>query len=479
MMRRDTTLENLLLTEPLRTKATLKYEVRTLESDLASLVPVSKNTPAPCSLEVARLCYVLANKYLDYLALMDCSFSTSFCLSLDFDECTSWIEHYHSVLRLRMQLSQVTAEAEIKVLLDLASLYFYINQSYLERPNSSANSNQAKEEPLYQLFSSGDLKYWFLGLVNYWNQQPKKINVVYSFQKWSCEEQKFALDFFASAECIHLINALFFYKLAPEQLEENIHPEKMISVQQKLETLHSGLLELRKQLFKDLTQDIEPGVDFLCTSKELLPPGIKFEIASPYISLIHEALKLFKGNIQFSVSKINNISAISNFTKAYSFGFNPGLVVDTVMLLRQSYTIDDDSLFEQEIRALLQQSSTMECLNLYGYFANKDTCYFLHTFVLVLSESHVVNWLPVLNTGQRELIKKCYSSLKLIMENLRGQLNSRAIHPDPYQYLPSTKKIIIRQRNQLAILRMLEVYSNEKPKIKRSDLEHLFLSLED
>ena len=410
---------------------------------------------------------------------MDCSFSTSFCLSLDFDECTSWIEHYHSVLQLRMQLSQVTAEEETKLLIDLASLYFYINQSYLERPNSSANSNRAKEEPLYQLFSSGDLKYWFLGLINYWNQQPKKMDVVYSFQTWSNEEQKFALDFFASAECIHLINALFFYKLAPEQLEENTHPEKMISVQQKLEALHSGLLGLRKQLFKDLLQDIEPGVDFLCNSKELLPPGIKFEIAPPYISLIHEALKLFKGNIKFSANKIKTTSAISNFTKAYNYSFNPALVIDTVMLLRQIYALDDDSLFEQEIRALLHQSSTQECLNLYGHFANKDTCYFLHTFVLVLSESHLVNWLPVLNTGQRELIQKCYSSLQLIMENLRDQLKNRSIHTAPYQYPSSTKKIVIRKRNQLAILRMLEVYSNEEPKIKRSNLEYLFLGIED
>jgi len=122
-----------LLTEPIRAKAKLKYELRNLESNLAQLIKTKKQELL-CFQEIADLCSLLIDKYVDYLNLMDVVITPSFFLSLDQDKSTPWLEHYHLLLRLKNQLSSSTLEEEKNLLMDIASLYFYIKQACVEAP---------------------------------------------------------------------------------------------------------------------------------------------------------------------------------------------------------------------------------------------------------------------------------------------------------------------------------------------------------
>ncbi|RUR06979.1 hypothetical protein [Legionella sp. km772] len=365
MEHKDIVLDKLLLTEPIRIKAQLKYELRNLEAHLARLIK-AKNQQPNYFVEVANLCQLLIDKYLSYLSLMGAAISPSFFQTLEHDKPKAWFEHYQLLLKLKQQLHGANSEEEKNLTIDILTLYFYIKQAHLEsmQPEAPYSVNDG----IYKLFLTGDLKIWLVGLIHYWNQNtPMSID----FQAWPKQQLLYAIDFFASPECVHLINALFFYTLFPEQLEKNLHPEKRISLQLKIEHLHSYLTLLRQQLYKVAALNgIKPEVDFLCHSKDL-PPGITFEVHSSYQTLILEAVKLFKLSVTSLENKLDKVHLIQAIFTAYKFRFDPCRFIDTAMVLRQVIDARDEQVFSQEMVNLYRQLTTSECLDLYGYFSNK------------------------------------------------------------------------------------------------------------
>ncbi len=479
MEQKESFLEGLLLTETVRTKAKLKYELRTLENTLDQIIK-TKKLPLSCPNKLANLCHLLSNKYLDYLRLMDVSISPSFFMTLEIDKRTPWLEHYQLLLQLKKQLTVATLEEEKEILIDIASLYFYIEHASIEEPPQQKVPSRAKHDSIYELFRSGDIKLWFIGLINFWSlYSSENSEPCINFQEWTIQQQQYALDFFASAECTHLINALFFYKLFPEQLEGNsLHPEKLISLHRKLELLHHYLSLLRQQLYRAAIQHgLKPEVDFLFHSNEL-PPGIKFEIHPSYQGLIQEAVKQLKTPCKSTASKLSGIYPIHDLFTAYKFWFNPSRLIDTVMVLRQTLASEDKSVFYQEMVSLYHQLSTTECLDLYGYFSNKDTRYLFYTLSLILNASDLSEWLPPLKDREKETIQEGFHTLQIVMEALRTELKNRAIHTDSYQYELPKKVIEIRKRNRQAVLRLIEIYS-AKAEHNNLNLEQLFMDMDE
>lgn len=138
---------------------------------------------------------------------------------------------------------------------------------------------------------------------------------------------------------------------------------------------------------------------------------------------------------------------------------------------------DKASEFYQQMRELYGQLATTDCLDLYGYFANKASCYLMRT-LLSIQQNDNHPWLPELTEQEKQAINNMYEDLNCVMEALREELVSRNIVTKPYDRHLSGKKISPGQRIRATVIRILSLYS-KKMANNNSKLEHLFALLED
>lgn len=340
----------------------------------------------------------------------------------------------------------------------------------------SLNNVTCKEDEInfiYLLCVSKDIARCFLGLVNSWNQEEEYLNRCV-FSSYTSHELESCMMFFDSLEFANLANALFFYKLFPNQLEKNAHPEKLISLHLRLNYLHLKLLFVRQKLHdKAAVHGLKSGLDYFCSNNEL-PAGLSFQINPFYQSVIEEAVKLLKLPLKNSVATSNDTLFIDKLFAVYKFSFNPNRLIDIAMSLEPLF--DDKKNLADYVCSRYQALSTRECIDLYGYFINKETRYFLYTFILTLQET--TSFLPSLSEKQKTLIQKCFSIIQGIMEHLRVELKNRSIITEPYPSELPNKKIEIRKRNKLALLRIIDVYEVVSPEPRGPRLEQFFLELE-
>lgn len=487
MTQNTPTLSNWFVTDNYRAKAQIKYKLKHLENRLGKCFDQQEGDICPVK-DIHLLCMILSNKYWDYLKLID---AHSKFKHLELPEVLneiSWLDAYSRIETLKQKLSKVVDSLEeVQVIVEISLLYKHIAKS-IESKDFSGKINDSVEEYIdefKQLFKKEKLRLWLSKLVDIWNQksilfkEPAKL-----FRSWTIEEQSEALEFFSESELVNLVNAIFFYKLYPDKLfNELIHPEKLVSVSMRLGFLHEFIEVLQRQLHSNAHQyGLNPGIDFLFHGDEL-PQGIMIEVNEVYREIIQLAVK----NLKVSCTPENNekvtLERLHDLGRAYKFWFNPNRLIDAVMVLQQRLVTEgksheeDLAKFHQEMLILYRQLTTTECLDLYGYFANNDSRYLLYTLYSIIN-GYSLDWLPSLNETEKKAIDRVYNALKCVMEALRVELKNRCVTTEPCAYDLGKKHVQVGRRNREAVFRIIAIYGCETITVSDT-LEKLFSFIEE
>lgn len=479
-------LSHWFVTDDYRAKAQIKYELKHLESRLHQYLDVRSDL-VYCSDEVNALCHTLAYRYLDYLKLIDAHVKVDFVELSEQAKTISWHERHEMIVGLKQQLSKTAVlEEEIKLITEIASLYHQCTQVInAPLPSEPESFGQEPVDELLQLFHQHNLKCWLSDLVNLWNQN-NVLNIEPSllFRNWSLKEQQLALDFFSDTEWVNLVNAIFFYKLYPDKLfNELIHPEKLVSVRMRLGCLHETIELLQRQLYSiALQHGLKPGIDFLFHGDEL-PQGILIEINQEFRENIQLAVKSLKMKLTAENEQQAIIERLHDLGRAYKFWFNPNRLIDAVMVLQQRLVnelIDGANqapVFHQEMLILYRQLTTTDCLNLYGYFANNDSRYLLYTLFTIV-QGKPIDWLPELVDAEKKAVERVFQALKCVIEALRAELKNRNVTTEPYIYDLAKQHLQAGRRNRDAVFRIIAIYGHETVTISDT-VEKLFGFVED
>ena len=474
-MQNTPNLSNWLVTDEERAKAQIKYELNQMKSSLHKYLFDAHSVTTDLE-QVINLCSAIANKYIDYLRLMDCKTEVNFCEA----SVPCRFDHFNIILNLEQQLAQaLSLDVKKNLIIEIASLYKLVKSVGSLDAMRQVNkfSNQLK-----QLLAKQRLDLWLVGLIDFWSQhETTDIEFAALFNDWNVSQQQMALNFFAEPNFVDLVNAIFFYKLYPEKLfSQVIHPEKLVSVRTRLSIVHSYIELMQKQLFHaSLQNGLTPGVDRLLHEDEL-PQGIIFEVNENYKGIIQEAIKRLK--VPFTPKNANKatLELLHDLKLAYKFWFNPNRLIDAVMVLRQSLSGDTGSkaVFQQEMLNLFGQLTTTECLDLYGYFANNDSRYLRYTFLAVINGTSFP-WLPVLDEGDKAAVADVFDALSGVMEALRIELKNRHVLTEAYVDSVDKDNIHIGQRNRDAISRVITIYSKASSITGNAAMEELFRSIEE
>lgn len=486
MTQKTLILSNWFVTDNDRAKARIKYELKLLETQLGNCY---KQQDDIASLKGRyALCKALADKYSDYLKLIDIDSKFKQFEYLETLKEINYSEAYNRILHLKQKISApVNLQEEAKIIVEISSLYQYLAKA-IESNDFSEGINHLilnHFDKLKPLFQKENLELWLSTLVDIWNhnsillREPAKL-----FRNWGLEEQTMALSFFSESEVVNLVNAIFFYKLYPDKLfNELIHPEKLVSVRMRLGFLHEFIELLQKQLHSNALQyGLNPGVDFLFHGEEL-PQGIMIEVNEVYKEIIQLAVK----NLKVLLTPENNekvtLERLHDLGRAYKFWFNPNRLIDAVMVLQQRLVMesisqeDDLEKFHREMLILYRRLTTTECLDLYGYFSNNDSRYLLYTLYSIINGCSL-DWLPSLNAAEKNAIARVYEALKCVMEALRVELKDRFVTTEPYLYDLGKKEIHAGRRNREAVFRIIAIYGCERM-VMSDSLERLFNLIEE
>lgn len=337
---------------------------------------------------------------------------------------------------------------------------------------------------LNKLFYPSHLSEWFMTLVHFCNyNQQHPVELTKIFAEWSTPQREVMVSYFSTPELVNLSNAVFFYKLYPDKLfNELIHPEKLVSVCIRLGQLHQFIEQLQNQLYTAAKQyGLKPGIDYLFHGDEL-PQGIMIEVTDEYREIIQQAVKKIKVQCTPENQLHVTIERLHDLARAYKFWFNPNRLIDAVMILQQQLVKEktckeqDLELFQQQMMVLYGELTTTECLDLYGYFNNNDSRYLLYTLYSIIHE-HPIDWLPVLKQEERHAIDAVFYALSSVMEALRAVLKTRHVTTEPYVYDLGKQEIKAGRRNREAVFRVLAIYSCEFS--TRETVDKLFACIED
>ena len=472
------------VTKESRAIATTKYQLKQLEIRLNKYLDLDGGIEFFPD-EINSVCDLLTQRYLDYLKLIDIGNKY-----IDYelpapDKTLNWQKKYCLIVELKQQLSRTTnLEHKINLIKEIASLYHHFNK--LNRlPQASPLTSGEHITDLKKMFSTTDFPSWLISLVDFWNDtkdQPQKSSSL--FQQWNHQEQQSALDFFSAPELVNLINAIFFYKLYPDKLfNELIHPEKLVSVQMRLSLLHHYIEELKNQLCTTALQHgLKPGIDYLFHGTEL-PQGIMIEVNESFRETIQLAIKELNVKYTPETEEQITIERLHDLVRAYKFWFNPNRLIDAVMVLQQrllkEHIAQENQLevFRQEMVVLYGQLTTTECLDLYGYFANNDSRYLLY-ILFTIAQGSPLDWLPSLNNIEKNAITKVFQALQCVMEALREELKNRHAATEPYLYDLAKQHIMAGRRNREAVFRIIAIYGSAAFTLNET-VEQLFSFIEE
>lgn len=326
-----------------------------------------------------------------------------------------------------------------------------------------------KTRELMELFQNEDRKSWLLLLVGFCNNNPR-LDLYAVFCELKPFELEFILNYLTESESVDLINAIFFYKLYPDKLYNiGVHPEKLVSIRARLRTFY-GFIEIMQLHLLSLVKQwgLKFSVDHLFHGDNL-PDGIVMECSHEHQTIIQLAIKSIRVNFTSESEEALMLEWLYDLGYAYKFWFNPNRLIDAAMVLQQycrTKIVNNESVvayFNQTMIFLYKKLSTTECLDLYGYFANNDSCDLMHT-LYALVQGQKFDWLPVLVEEEYAGIKTVFQTLEQIMEALREELKNRRIITECYRYFLPERQVGSRGRNREAILRARTLYRSNATK---------------
>lgn len=288
-------------------------------------------------------------------------------------------------------------------------------------------------------------------------------------------------DFFKRESLIYLTRAVFYYKLFPEKLfNEKIHSEKLMSVKSRLSLLYEFIELFHSELSKIISQRHLGYLSDDLLHNDHLPKGIEITCTNEDRMSILSALRLWRFGSALEHNEEFNDRYLKNIFRAYKFWFNPNRLIDAVMVLNLRLNLindnnSDNKTFYDGLLNLYSQQSTANCLDLYGYFANNDTCYLMRT-LLALQQNISLSWF---RSSEQSLlvVRKVYIALETAMNALREELNKRQIKTEAYNRDLPKEIIKPGRRNREAIKRVVAIYMTVEAN-QNDKIDKLFKQLE-
>ncbi|HAU2070052.1 TPA: hypothetical protein JBK16_17600, partial [Legionella pneumophila] len=161
-------LSHWFVTDNDRAKARIKYELKQLETQLGKCFKQQDDTVI--SKNKYSLYVALADKYSDYLKLIDVKFKQFGCLEILKE--IGYAEAYNRIMHLKQKISAaVNLQEEAKIIAEISSLYQYLAKA-IESNDFSDGINHLilnQFDRLKQLFKKESLELWLSTLVDIWN----------------------------------------------------------------------------------------------------------------------------------------------------------------------------------------------------------------------------------------------------------------------------------------------------------------------
>lgn len=462
-----------LIDENSHKKASVKFEIKQLEAKLHRLINLEHLSARPLLL---ACCTELIVYYAELLKIISAnSVFPQVDESLGVE--TSLPRCYAQLIEHRQQWpSLLSPEGEVRSALRLWRHYRKIKRLLTEQNNSAI-----LDESFLAIAQAKTPGLWLQALIDYANHMHENVQILSSQLLQLNNEQLLNLqDQFSRPDLVALANTLFFYKINPDWLYDGMHAEKIISVKNRLTRVHRFIEFFYQSLLHGLRhRHLNAGHDLLFHGDEL-QEGITLEPDASYQLLIREVIKDWQ--LQDLVYPEES-SRLQEFFRAYKFWFNPKRLIDAVMSLPYAREIDNfgegetGSPFNQQVRLIYQPLSTTECLDLYGYFANKDSNYLLRT-LQAAGQGHAIPGFIILDQAQQAIIYKVYQALDTVMESLRDELANRGVVTQAYVRSKNNQNIKPGRRVNQALHHILSLYY-VKPSQLNTRLQQLFDELDN
>ncbi|WP_131783610.1 hypothetical protein [Legionella gresilensis] len=472
-----------LFDEVYQAKASLKYDIKQTEIRFQKEIMQDwQNTPVQKQ-SALEFCIALIKLYTELLAI----FKANTAIEVTPPSYTYENEPLNCYLRiqqLRQKLFEGILSLQEEAVLINELLFFYKNLKSLLIEHLEIGNDTYLPKSIYlkKLIQATATEDWLLALVEFANEIRGDI---ISFQNQLAnltKDELLILDQkLMKQEFIALNNSIFFFKINPGYLyTEAIHPEKLISIKARLKFLYN-LIELLQFFSSQLLKQrgLQAEYDYLFHGDEI-PPGINIDVNNKDRDLIVKALKSWRlnyANLRMDTSE----SQLGEIFRAYKFWFNPVSLIDSIMSFYAKVTsnktnIEGKNLFLKQLNLFYHQLTTTECLDLYGYFSNKDTNYLMRT-LLASYKGHNLLSRP-LSTFEKEAVFNVYTIIYIVMDTLREELKNRHIVTAAYEHNIDNKILTPGRRNLQALQRILEIYC-EQPLASSEALEELFAILEN
>lgn len=468
-------------------KAQKRYEIKQLECRLNYLLP-SSNPNINSLSEALQLCTALKQCYGELLKYLGGDFQFEVSVNSADNRYFNWRECYQSILELKTRFSSRNSEqVEQRAAATLYRRYHTLSLllANFKQTLNSPHSYEQQFKAVKSLYESKRLDEWLNAIVQLANQQsdPNMNELPNYLEQLNARRLQRMADLFAQKSHTDLINSILFYKLNPELLfEQKLHPEKLISVKSRVSQLYDFIEILHAALSRSLHQRGLPEPPDYLFHGDVLPPGIEIKVNPDCRELIFMAIKTWRVCATGADVKLE-MDQLQEIFRAYKFWFNPCRLIDIVMNMQQRVLHQSPDLtplysLENYILSLYKNLSTTECLDLYGYFSNKDTNYLIRTLLLVQTDQEL-DWLPKLNLSETKSARHVYDVLTCVMNALRTTLKERQIETQPYKHnLKDKKSLTPGRRNRQAILRVITLYQQEERQLN-ARLEELFQRLEE
>ncbi|MDX1838523.1 hypothetical protein DIZ81_12300 [Legionella taurinensis] len=471
-----------------RNKAKIKFAIRQGEVRLHRLM-TRGHLSSEHYLVIASSCQQLVALYDELMTLMAAP-DQRFTEEKDaFNPSVTVSESYLNLLKCRQQLLSPAAKSEEMIVLARVKRHYLDMVSLLAGSEQAIPAETGKPDhlPLLTLFdqiikadSPAD---WLWAMTRFANTAGEKTAASGSLFLHLDDQQLIELDHrLALPEFRSLINSIFYYWINPGHLYDfSLHAEKMISVRNRFNTLYQFIVFFHQHLLQALRQrGIHSGHDFLFHGSEL-PEGITVEAEKKYQGLITEVIKDWRLTHWLEQEERLGQAKLSDIFRAYKYWFNPNRLIDAAMSLKASLAsgfpvTQGNVLFNQQMKRLYQHLSTTDCLDLYGYFANKDSSYLMRTLDAAC-HGHEITDFPPLTLQERDTVFYVYSVLETIMEALREALDERGMTTVAYERQVGLKKVKPGRRNLQALRRVISLYAEPSPRINQR-LEALFKEVE-
>ncbi|MDP1603728.1 MAG: hypothetical protein Q8M03_10735 [Legionella sp.] len=474
-----------LVDEIYQVKAYIKYEIKLAEASLHQLMGRELHCGSKTE-QAVDYCTELRTQYKNLLNHMSLD---QFSFNSDTSQLTRVHDLplcYEKIQEIKQQLLLTSTLADEINAIEALIFYYKNLESLLtaQLPQIITKREQERGRALVSLVEAATLQEWLAALVKFAHDIGEN-TALHRIQIAQLEDNALLSIYklFIKADYVALINALFFYKIHPHQLySQSIHPEKQISVRIRLELLYSFIELIQETVLQTLRhRGFTAECDYLFHGDEL-PEGISVEIAQGCQELITTTIKTWRLTHMRYPDVTLTRGKLDDLFRAYKFWFNPNRLIDTVMFLRIHLvgTVEDEEgykIFSAQMVLLYQQLTTVQCIDLYGYFSNKDSCYLMRTLTAVFN-GYENPKLPLLMNNEKNTVRDVYLNLECVMNSLRDELKNRQISTAPYSRDNYNKLVNPGRRNLKALERIIELYCENK-RGRNQLLDRLFAEIEN